>query len=145
MEMSIGNANRNWTIYFDGLCPLCSREINHYRHQKGAERFTFTDITAPEFNPQAENLDPIQVHKVMHVRTPEGKIKTGVSAFLEIWSALPRYQWAYRMGSKALVFSVLSFFYAIFALLRPWLPRRTRGCESSPYCDNPSFDRKDKR
>lgn len=124
------------TVFFDGLCPLCSREIEHYRRQPGAESISFVDITASSFDPVQAGVNPRRVHEVLHVRDAQGRISTGVDAFVEIWRVLPRYEWAARWAGRAPIKAVLSAGYAVFAKLRPFLPRRARGedCEASPYC-----------
>lgn len=122
-------------VYYDGLCPLCSREIDHYRKQEGVEKLSFIDITAADFDAQKEGLDPRAVHKVMHVRGTDGRVKTGVDAFIEIWKILPRYRWASKLAQQSLVRPALDLGYQVFATVRPFLPRRKRDCEASPYCE----------
>ena len=61
------------TVFYDGLCILCSREIDHYRKSRGADLITFVDICAPGFDPAENGLDPKAVHKVMHVRRQVGR------------------------------------------------------------------------
>lgn len=124
-------------VYFDGLCRVCSGEISHYKKQKGADRIAFVDICAPNFDAKAEGLDPLQVHKIMHVRRKDGTLATRVDAFIEIWRTLPRYRSIAWLASRPAVHVVLEFGYTIFAFIRPWLPRKKggSGCEESPYCE----------
>lgn len=122
-------------VYYDGLCILCSKEIEHYRHQTGSESIEFIDITSAHFDASAEGLDPFLVHKVMHVRVPSGELKTGVDAFIAIWDQLPRYQWVAKFAQKKSVRGLLTIGYQGFVILRPYLPRRSQGCENSPYCE----------
>jgi predicted DCC family thiol-disulfide oxidoreductase YuxK len=123
------------TVYYDGLCRLCSREISHYRKQAGAEKIRFLDITAPDFDAIKEGVDPHEVHQIMHVRRADGSLAKKVDAFIEIWSVLPRYQWAVRVARLSGVRKGLDFGYALFALVRPYLPRKSRDCATSPYCE----------
>jgi predicted DCC family thiol-disulfide oxidoreductase YuxK len=127
--------NMGITVYFDGLCPLCSREINHYRHQVGAEQINFCDITDANFNAKQEGVDPFLVHKVMHVKKANGSLSVGVHAFIEIWQTLPKYRWAARAAKNPIIFFFLHIAYQIFAKIRPLLPRKTRECEASPFCE----------
>lgn len=123
------------TIYFDGLCRLCSAEINHYRKQSGAEKFRFVDITHSQFSAVHEGVDPFAVHKIMHVKNQAGELKTKVDAFIEIWMNLPRYKkWAAVAKFLPLRF-LMDAGYELFAAVRPYLPRKKRDCEASPYCD----------
>lgn len=122
-------------IYYDGLCHLCSREINHYRRQSGAEKIGFIDITDLEFDAVAEGLDPQAVHRELHVRREDGSVVVGVDAFLEIWSVLPRYHFAEKIGRKAPMRNILEAGYFVFARVRPLLPKKSESCENSPYCE----------
>ncbi len=121
-------------VYFDGLCHLCSREIDHYRKQIGSQKIQFADITAPDFDPEKAGLDPIRVHQEMHVRKSDGSLTVGVDAFITIWESLPRYHFAARLGKKALPHALLTAGYHVFARVRPYLPRKKAECSASPYC-----------
>lgn len=123
-------------IYFDGLCHLCSREIDHYRKQKSAERLRFVDITSPEFDAVKERLDPFRVHREMHVRRSDGSLAIGVDAFLAIWDVLPRYRFAARWGRRTWANRVLRLGYQAFVQIRPYLPRKKADCSKSPYCES---------
>jgi predicted DCC family thiol-disulfide oxidoreductase YuxK len=123
------------TVYFDGLCRLCSAEIEHYRHQAGADRIHFLDITGPDFDAAREGVDGKEVHQVMHVRRADGTLATRVDAFIEIWKCLPKFNWAARAATFAPVRAALELGYSGFARIRPYLPRKTRECADSPYCE----------
>ena len=128
--------NEQITIYFDGLCQLCSREINHYRKQHGSDNIKFTDITDTSFDAKSEGLDPVQVHKVMHVKNSDGRLRTGVDAFVAIWEVLPNYNWLAKLAKNSFLRPVLNIGYDGFAAIRPYLPRKkNKDCEQSPYCE----------
>jgi predicted DCC family thiol-disulfide oxidoreductase YuxK len=120
-------------VYFDGLCHLCSREINHYRSMKGAENINFIDITSPNFDATQEGLDPIEIHKNMHVRDRQGRLHLGVDAFIWIWNELPALRFLVPIARVAPIHLVLKICYSVFAKVRPLLPRKS--CEDSPYCE----------
>lgn len=131
----MGAQKKKLTVYFDGLCPLCSREIDHYRIQSGSENIDFTDITAESFDAGAEGLDPKLIHKYMHIRKSDGEVQTGVDAFIAIWDVLPRFNWMAKFANKTYVRPFLNVGYLGFAAVRPYLPRKSRDCETSPYCE----------
>jgi predicted DCC family thiol-disulfide oxidoreductase YuxK len=66
-------------VYYDGLCVLCGREIQHYIKQEGSCNIDFIDITKSDFNPQLEGLDPYLVNKFMHVQDQAGQLYTPLS------------------------------------------------------------------
>jgi predicted DCC family thiol-disulfide oxidoreductase YuxK len=45
-------------VYYDGLCPLCSREIAYYRIKDRPNLIDWIDITGEGFDAAAEGLDP---------------------------------------------------------------------------------------
>ena len=124
-------------VYYDGLCKVCSTEINHYKRQQGAENISFIDICSAQFDALKENLDPLQIHKIMHVRRPDGTIATRVDAFIEIWKVLPKYSWAAKIAKNSLVNLFLQVGYSGFVAVRPILPRYKKNidCEARPYCE----------
>lgn len=122
-------------VYFDGLCPLCSREIDHYRKNSKADLIDFIDITPATFDAKSEGLDPFLVHKEMHAKRPDGTLAVGVDAFLEIWQILNGYHWLARLVSSRSLRPAANFGYSVFAAVRPYLPRRKSDCATSPYCD----------
>lgn len=124
------------TVYYDELCVLCAKEIHHYQKQVGSERIRFVDITAANFDAQAEGVDPFLVHKIMHAKNQQGILLTKVDAFIAIWKILPKYQWLYQLSQKKLVKKLMDSGYLVFAELRPYLPKKKKNlCSDSPYCD----------
>ena len=114
------------TVYYDGLCPLCSREIKYYRAKASASRVSWRDITEPGFDARSEGLDEVKIHQTFHVKTKDGKIIAGVEAFVEIWKTMPEFStWAKVADFKG-VLPLLRASYAVFAKLRPYLPRARR-------------------
>lgn len=123
------------TVYYDGLCAVCSSEINHYRRLPGSETLDFVDICHSEFTPEAHGLDPVLVHKVMHVKDAKGKLHTGVDAFQHIWRQIPRYHFMNRVAEGRMGRSILELGYRAFVRIRPYLPRKNKDdCSNSPYC-----------
>lgn len=112
-------------VYYDGACVVCDWEMNQYR-RRASDRLEFVDIAAPEFSAQAEGLDPEAVKQLMHVRTPDGRVVTGVDAFQEIWKVAPGFaalDWAARNpGLRPL----MDAGYRLFAKYRHLLPKKKR-------------------
>jgi predicted DCC family thiol-disulfide oxidoreductase YuxK len=121
------------SVYFDGLCHLCSREIAHYQKMRGSARIRFVDISATDFNAPREGLDPQAVHRELHAKESDGTIRTGVDAFILIWSQLEALRWLVPVAKFGPVNFLLRQAYRVFAILRPYLPKKS--CEASPYCE----------
>jgi predicted DCC family thiol-disulfide oxidoreductase YuxK len=113
-------------IYYDGLCHLCSREIEYYRKRAG-ENVTFVDIAAPDFDATTHGLDPNRVQQVMHVRQ-DGQLRLGLDAFIAIWETIPGHTWAARLAKTPGIHFLLGIGYQLFAWIRPYLPRKKADC-----------------
>ena len=121
------------TVYYDGLCPLCSREIAHYRKKAVGDPVRFVDITDPEFNAAAHGLDPLRVRRLMHVRVGD-EIRVGLDAFLALWEAIPAYRRFGRVARLPVLHGLLTLGYRAFAAVRPWLPRGKRSACDAGTC-----------
>jgi predicted DCC family thiol-disulfide oxidoreductase YuxK len=137
LETSMISPNTKIKVYFDGLCKVCSKEINHYKKQIGAERIEFVDICSPLFDAASDGLDPIKIHKEMHVRRQDGSVVTRVESFIEIWNVLPKYNWLSMVARRKPVRIALEIGYTGFTMVRPYLPRYANpaDCQDSPYCE----------
>ena len=112
------------TVYYDGGCPLCSREIEHYRQKDTAGRLRLVDIAAPDFDARAAGVDAQAVNKLFHVRLPDGTLVTGLAAFTAIWDVLPGFGALTRAARLPLISPLLRSGYRVFAALRPYLPKQ---------------------
>ena len=86
-------SDRAATIFFDGGCPLCLREIRHYRRRPGASNMLWIDISQDTDALAAHGLTRDQAMARFHVRDAVGRWHTGAWAFAELWSHLPAYRW----------------------------------------------------
>ena len=120
------------TIFYDGLCRLCSREIAMFRHRVKDDALAYIDISEPGFDPARHALDPERVHKHMHVRNEQtGQMLTGVDALLAMWECVPGFRWLARFTRIPGIRQLSTVGYAVFARVRPWLPKRKRpACEA---------------
>ncbi len=110
------------TIYHDGSCPLCRKEIAHYRRQSGAERLAFVDVSAPDCEPGA-NLERQAALSRFHVRLPDGTLRSGAAGFAAVWRQLPAWRWPARVASVPGVLQLLELGYRLFLPLRPRIAR----------------------
>lgn len=133
MEKTSTVSQTEITVFYDGLCQLCSREINHYKKMDGASNISFVDITEVGFDAAAEGLDPVKVHQSLHVKDRTGRIYLGVDAFIQIWSQLTKLRKVVPVASFLPVKKFLESGYFLFAKVRPLLPRKQ--CADSPYCE----------
>lgn len=84
------------TIFYDGSCPLCRREIAHYLRRDRAGRLEARDIAADPAPLAAIGASRDAAMAALHVRDATGRVAIGAAAFLAIWDVLPRWHWLAR-------------------------------------------------
>ncbi len=109
----------DFTVYFDGACPLCRAEIAFYQRQKGADAVDWRDVSAG--GSTGPDLSCAAALKRFHVREPDGRLRSGGAAFAALWLRLPRFRWAGRIGATPPFSWLLALAYAVFLPLRPTL------------------------
>ena len=75
-------------LFYDGGCPLCSREVRFLKRRNSNGLIRFTDIDAPGFRPDADGpgLDVLMAR--IHARLPDGTWVEGVEVFRRLYTAI---------------------------------------------------------
>lgn len=105
-------------VLYDGSCPLCMKEILHYRRQRGASDVDWINIHSAPQHLEAYGLTLDQTMRRMHVRDASGKWRTGARAFIALWQSLPRYRWLARLVGLPGVTAITEQVYRLFAARR---------------------------
>lgn len=106
------------TMFYDGACPLCRREVAHYKRVDDAMRIHWVDISRqPEILPRY-GLDYPSALARLHVLDEDGRMHSGVQAFITVWSALPYYRWLAKSVRFMRIAPLLEWMYVRFARWR---------------------------
>jgi predicted DCC family thiol-disulfide oxidoreductase YuxK len=108
------------TVYFDGACTVCRREIAHYRRQRGSESIAWVDASSCDQAELGPGLDRSVVLSRFYVRNADGTLTSGAAAFVAIWRRLPAFSWLAALASSRPVLALLETGYSIFLRVRPW-------------------------
>lgn len=120
----LGGLDGHATVYYDGACPLCSREIAMYRRLAGSDALRWVDIHGAGPAELGPGLTCEIALERFHVRDEGGRLVVGAAAFVEIWRRLPSLRWLARVAERPPVCWLLEPAYRIFLRIRPWLVRR---------------------
>jgi predicted DCC family thiol-disulfide oxidoreductase YuxK len=74
-------------LFFDGQCPLCTREIDLMRRLDRRGRVLFTDIAAHDFDAARIGKTQDELMARIHARLPDGTFAEGVEAFRLTYAA----------------------------------------------------------
>jgi predicted DCC family thiol-disulfide oxidoreductase YuxK len=118
------------TTLYNGSCPVCRVEIDHYRSQDARQNLGlgWVDIGRTPAAAEALGFDPDAVRKRLHVLDAEGKVHIGIDGFLLLWSHLPRYRWLGRLVAKPWLkpLAVALYDRVLAPLLFAWDRRRRK-------------------
>jgi predicted DCC family thiol-disulfide oxidoreductase YuxK len=127
--MTSGASGESLRIFYDGDCPLCRAEIDHYRGCDGADRLAFVDVGRSRSAPVlAPGLTREAALRRFHVRTADGRLVSGAEAFGHLWRSLPGWRWLGRLiGLRILgLRPLLAIAEAAYRLSLPLRPRLAR-------------------
>ena len=115
------------SVLYNTNCPVCNFEIQHYARYAGARK---SPIRFDDLNSDARaawGLDADTAARRLYV-LHEGRLTSGIPAFLVLWAQMPRYRWLGKVVGSPGVRQVASVVYD--GLLAPviyrWHLRRTR-------------------
>jgi predicted DCC family thiol-disulfide oxidoreductase YuxK len=111
------------TMLYDGLCPLCSREVRMLRRKDKHDRLAFVDIAEQSFDPSTFGITHADAHAAMHVQLPDGTMVKGVEAFRQVYRALGM-GWVMAPTGWPILRPIFDLLYRGFAKIRPRLQRK---------------------
>jgi predicted DCC family thiol-disulfide oxidoreductase YuxK len=112
------------TVWYDGACPLCIREIALMRRLDKRRAITFVDV-APE--DAACPIDRNLLLARFHAQEADGPVLSGAAAFAAMWRAIPVLRPLGLVARSGVVLRGLEWLYVRFLKVRPWLQRRVGG------------------
>ena len=80
------------TVFYDGACPLCRREIGFYQRRDGAQSIDWVDVSRCAGETVAPGLTKAEAMARFHVKRADGRLASGGLAFAQLWAALPGFR-----------------------------------------------------
>ena len=111
------NKANNVSVYYDGACPVCTKEIGFYQRQAGADDINWVDVARCEASALPAGVTREAALARFHVVNESG-ITDGASAFIALWCALPRFRFIGRVLSVPPMPTILNWAYAAFLRVR---------------------------
>jgi predicted DCC family thiol-disulfide oxidoreductase YuxK len=111
------NKANNVSVYYDGACPVCTKEIGFYQRQVGAGDINWVDVARCDDNALPMGVTREAALARFHVVNAKG-MTDGAPAFIALWCALPRFRFIGRVLSVPPMPTLLNWAYAAFLRLR---------------------------
>ena len=103
------------TVYYDGICKMCSKEINYYKKIAPPKCLRWVDIARNGNALENYNVSQQEALLYLHVKDASGKLHIGVDAFKVIWSHLPNWRWLSILLNFSPIHFVAQKLYILFA------------------------------
>lgn len=121
------------TVFYDGKCGLCRREIEHYKRIAPVGAFNWQDITLDMSAAQKLGISYADGLKLLHALDAQGKLHVGVDAFLLIWRQIPRWRVLATIVAAPLIRPIANITYRAFAA---WRFSRLLHCQMAIKADD---------
>ena len=118
------------TVYYDGACPLCRREIGVYRRRDAAGALAWVDVSVCAASDLPAQLTLKDAETRFHVSRADGTVLSGAAAFAEMWAVTPGFRWLGRIAKIAPVTALLERTYRGFLAIRPQMQGVARWLEA---------------
>ena len=115
------------TVYHDGACPLCQREIALMRRLDRRAAIDFVDVADPA-NAGLCPLDPADLLARFHA-DEGGALLSGAAAFAAMWRAIPVLRPLGLAAKLPPILWLLERAYVGFLRVRPAIQRRMRAAD----------------
>jgi predicted DCC family thiol-disulfide oxidoreductase YuxK len=115
------------TVFFDGACPICDREIALMKRLDRRRQLEFCDFSTQEYDAASSGFAAADLARVIHARWSDGSVITGVDVFRAMWEAVGLGFLA-RLSRLSLVEPLVLNAYAWFARNRLRLTGRSQSC-----------------
>lgn len=113
----------NLTVWYDGACPLCIREIALMRRLDRDQRIAFVDLTEPT---APCPLDRSVMLARFHATTRDRQTLSGAAAFAAMWREIPLLRPLGALAKLPGMLPLLERAYLLFLKIRPALQRLAR-------------------
>lgn len=107
------------TVWFDGACPLCIREIALMRRLDRRGAISFIDVASDDATCPIDRADLLAK---FHARE-DGQLLSGAAAFAAMWRAIPVLRPFGLLARRPWALRALDALYRRFLRVRPKLQR----------------------
>ena len=109
------------TVYYDGGCPMCTREVGMYQSLKGAEFIEWVNLSTLPDGEVAPGVIKKNALARFHAVDHKGNIYVGGAAFAALWCVLPKFRILGVLCTRWPFRAILDHSYKSFLVVRPFL------------------------
>lgn len=99
------------TVLYDGLCPICLRQMAQFKRICKDPNIHWFDITHQDAWLQERDIKPIDAMLELHLVTNDGTVMKGLDAFICLWSRTPLFRPLAWLLQRRLIYSLSQRYY----------------------------------
>lgn len=119
------------TIFFDGQCPLCVREMRAIKRYDDHNLIALIDINTDQMADYPD-IDPVEARRIILAYNNKGQLIRGLDVLHQAWSLVGK-GWIYAPTRWPLIKTLCDQCYLLFARHRYTISRWLTG---KSRCDN---------
>ena len=104
-------------VFFDGNCPICSKEIKLYKKLSTDKKIEWYDIHSNKKSLKIIGKTKEECLKTFHV-IENNQVFKEVEAFFVLWKKIKYFKYIYILLNFKFVINILNFFYRKYAKYR---------------------------
>ncbi len=110
--------NTPLTVFYDSICPICSKEIDYLKKRKKTGKVHFFDLASrEEFENAFNQINYLSAMKEIHAIDPNGNVIKGVDVFSELYARRDLIFISLLMKAPVM-HSIFNFGYSVWARYR---------------------------
>ncbi|WP_372883222.1 thiol-disulfide oxidoreductase DCC family protein [Psychromonas sp.] len=78
-------------IFYDGNCPLCSKEMQHLKRADRADKIQLEDLNSDDFNQRFPHINRDHAMAVLHGQNENGEMLFGLDVTCLAWQSVGKY------------------------------------------------------
>lgn len=106
------------TVFYDGKCSLCSKEIKYYQKIAPKGEINWCDISHDPSPLIDRGISQQQGLLFFHVEDEDGDMHIALDAFITLWHKLAGWRYLARLVSLPLIKPLVNYCYKLFAHYR---------------------------
>ena len=124
-------SDQQLTVFFDGSCPLCLREIALYRRLTPLRPVKWLDVSQEDPQIHGIGLSQCDAMRRFHVMDSQGSLYSGAAAFTELWRNYRGWRIIGQIFSLPGLRHLAEGMYRLFLIIRPLIQRLVRSVVKS--------------
>ena len=105
------------TIFFDGECPLCKREVDFLQSRNKNKYLKFIDINGQDFDSYSNQITYKQAMQRIHALKSDGYVIKDIAVFQEAYKLIGL-GWIYAPTKLPILNKLFEFIYGLWAKYR---------------------------